>query len=583
MRTCRIILALGSALTFAPGSVHAQSASPCAHTLELHDRAGDGWNGARLDLFVGDALTMPQVTLAPGETQRTIHFQAATGAMLRTTFTPGAFPNEPYYVITDIDGRVLAADGADGNVPTGILVVANCLPLDALSGACCFADGTCTWTTARSCRLKVLGDVDCDGAVTPADVEVFLTGVNARDCARARGDCNSDGLLDAADLRVLVDLLTEAPRVWAASFLGPDTDCAACPAISPPTGACCLPDGSCVVTIAASCGSTYLGDDAPCTSAACLGACCAPDGTCRETRLADCPFQFLGVAIPCGSVPCPAPRAGNSCETPLDIELTMADLPLTLIGSTCGHGSFHHDTCLTFFDTGQETVYRLLVREPLTLDIGLDPLGTRWTGVAIGTTCDIGTGCLGYAGDSTTAPRLIPCVDLQPGTYYVLVDTYSPPNCIPDYNLTFEVCTRYPGDRCDNPIVVPLKAADLPWTDENTTCGRHDFHNRTCLEFGDTGEDLIYALDVMEPMTVDLLLEPHGMPWATMLLTQDCGGYRCIAQVATFSPLPKMIACVPLEPGRYFVQIDSYRPPGCLPNVTFTVRECTAVRTALPE
>lgn len=577
----KIILALGGALLLAPGSARAQSTSPCTHTLELHDRAGDGWNGAVLDLFVDDVRVAHRVTLAAGETQRVLTFEAPTGGTLHTTFIPGAFPTEPFYAIQDAHGRVLARDGADDGVPVGVSTTANCLPPEALPGACCYADGTCAVTTAPDCRAKVLGDVTCDGAVTVADVELFLAALYSSDadvglaaCGRERGDCNGDGALDAADLAVLVALLSNAPHVWPASHLGPDSDCTACPAQAPPTGACCLPDGSCIITTATMCGPTYLGDGAPCTGAACLGACCAPDGTCSATLPADCPFQFLGVATHCGRVPCPAPLPGSSCDMPLDLELTAADLPLMLAGGTCGQGNFHHDTCLTYFDTGQETVYRLHVREPLILDIELDPRGTRWTGVAIGTSCDTAAGCLGYAGDSTTAPRTIPCVELQPGTYFVLVDTYAPPNCIPDYTLTLSACTRYPGDRCDNPIVVPLAVGDLPWSGDNTTCGRHNFHDQTCLEFGDTGQDLIYALDILEPMSVDLVLEPHGMPWATMLLTVSCGGYRCIAQVATFSPLPKMIACVPLEPGRYYVQIDSYRPPDCLPALTFTVRQC---------
>ncbi len=45
------------------------------------------------------------------------------------------------------------------------------------------------------------------------------------------------------------------------------------------TGACCLPDGSCVVTSEAACmaaGGTYQGDSTPCDPNPCLGACCVP-------------------------------------------------------------------------------------------------------------------------------------------------------------------------------------------------------------------------------------------------------------------------------------------------------------------
>ncbi len=59
------------------------------------------------------------------------------------------------------------------------------------------------------------------------------------------------------------------------------------------TGACCMPDGSCVTTDAGDCalmGGTYQGDGVPCDPNPCpgSGACCLDDGTCLQTSETDC-------------------------------------------------------------------------------------------------------------------------------------------------------------------------------------------------------------------------------------------------------------------------------------------------------
>ncbi len=58
----------------------------------------------------------------------------------------------------------------------------------------------------------------------------------------------------------------------------------ACPACDPTPGACCLPDGSCIVTTEAECKqqagpAAYQGDGTTCSQPE---ACCFPDGSCRD-------------------------------------------------------------------------------------------------------------------------------------------------------------------------------------------------------------------------------------------------------------------------------------------------------------
>jgi spore coat protein A len=79
-----------------------------------------------------------------------------------------------------------------------------------------------------------------------------------------------------------------------------------------PTGACCAPDGSCVVVNSpgAACTATYSGDNTSCTPNLCPqppGACCSDDATaaCTSVPQASCTGTFHGIGSTCGAVSCP--------------------------------------------------------------------------------------------------------------------------------------------------------------------------------------------------------------------------------------------------------------------------------------
>jgi hypothetical protein len=86
----------------------------------------------------------------------------------------------------------------------------------------------------------------------------------------------------------------------------------------PVTGACCLPDGTCVATTAASCATqqgAYRGDNVACGTVTCPqpGACCfSATFTCEVLGQTQCTAAggvFLGENTVCGS--CPPPPAGS--------------------------------------------------------------------------------------------------------------------------------------------------------------------------------------------------------------------------------------------------------------------------------
>jgi len=82
-------------------------------------------------------------------------------------------------------------------------------------------------------------------------------------------------------------------------------------------GACCLPNGSCIIASAADCstqGGTYQGDNVTCGSVQCpqpaTGACCLPSGACEIRTAANCAQAggaYRGNNTPCATANCTQP------------------------------------------------------------------------------------------------------------------------------------------------------------------------------------------------------------------------------------------------------------------------------------
>lgn len=172
---------------------------------------------------------------------------------------------------------------------------------------------------------------------------------------------------------------------------------------TPGVGACCLPDGSCVIATTTDCstaGGTFKGDGTSCATAGCTaasqaccfpstggclnlspgdcamaggvpggvgttcatftcfpeGACCLPDGTCVDgispTDCAALEGDYKGNNTTCGTVTCPPPTGACCFSTGFCLELTETDCgnaggSWSGIGSVCedDNGNGQADAC----------------------------------------------------------------------------------------------------------------------------------------------------------------------------------------------------------------------------------------------
>jgi hypothetical protein len=128
---------------------------------------------------------------------------------------------------------------------------------------------------------------------------------------------------------------------------------------------------------------------------------------------------------------------GDDCSAPILInvpnELSYSDLNQT----TCGRTDDYDATCFGSYDNGEDIIYELNVTTDVVVSFEIDPKGTTYSGIVLFDDCpDSGIEtCLASstAGSSGSAHSFT--YPLTVGTYYFMVDTWSTPDCIPDFDL----------------------------------------------------------------------------------------------------------------------------------------------------
>jgi len=86
-------------------------------TISLTDDAGDGWNGASIDLFVNSTLVLDDITLATGFGPEGFIFAVADGDFVEIYYTEGNLSYENAYYVANNFGYLVVYSGSGGVVP----------------------------------------------------------------------------------------------------------------------------------------------------------------------------------------------------------------------------------------------------------------------------------------------------------------------------------------------------------------------------------------------------------------------------------------------------------------------------------
>ena len=270
-----------------------------------------------------------------------------------------------------------------------------------------------------------------------------------------------------------------------------------------------------------------VNDDPPPVGRCCYGDPLAP--SCSDETAVDC--AALGGTwdqnLSCGTDPCPVAGLGDDCSAPLTFALPApGGYPYTIANQyNCGRGNSYDATCLGSYDGGEDIIIEIQVPAAVTLDITLNPKGTTWSGMLIDGSCPpAASGCLGVITGSGGTPKTIYGVSLAAGTYYIMVDTWPTPNCIPDFDITFEQAAAGPAnDLCADAEAIG-EVTNYPFT----TVGAGYDGGGSCM----TSPNVWYVYT--PSMTGTATISLCGSSYDTKLAVYD--GYSC-------APLPTQLAC----------------------------------------
>ncbi len=212
---------------------------------------------------------------------------------------------------------------------------------------------------------------------------------------------------------------------------------------------------------------------------------------------------------------------GDDCTSPI----VISSLPFSDLGqTTCGRGNNYFDTCLGYYDGGEDIIYRLDITTTTIVDIVMDPLGTTWTGIAIDDACPLDASCIAIRTGSSGLPREILGLTLEPGSYYIMVDTWPSPTCIPSFNLTITEGEPPPpppvNDTCDGAI--DLQEQGLVEWDVNTCEANNTYTPGTpsCTGYPAAGKDVVYKITIGPGETFSA--SQSGTVDMSLYLVTDC-------------------------------------------------------------
>ena len=136
---------------------------------------------------------------------------------------------------------------------------------------------------------------------------------------------------------------------------------------------------------------------------------------------------------------------GDDCTDPMIVSIPAA-LPYSDANYTCGRGNVYSlpsTGCMSYYTSGEDLIYRLDVTVNTLVTLTMNPGTTTYAGIGIFEGCPNTGTCLGAATGYAAAPKEISEVALMAGTsYYVMIDTWASPTCIP--SLTLDIVENIP-------------------------------------------------------------------------------------------------------------------------------------------
>lgn len=263
----------------------------------------------------------------------------------------------------------------------------------------------------------------------------------------------------------------------------------------------------------------------------------------------------------------------GSCATPI----VISSLPYSATAQTnCGLGNTYAATCLGNYDGGEDIIYRLDLAAAATIDIVMNPGSTGWTGILLDSSCPPNATTCIATNTGSSGTRSILGKSLAAGSYYIMVDTWPTPTCIPSFTLNINAATPPPppaaNDLCTGAIDIQAQSLSS-WDVNLTNAGTYynDYSLPTtgsCTGYSTPGPDALYKIDLAAGE--QLIVAETGTCDLAVWIATDCGNLlgSCVAGADAGTTGTETVSYTAAAAGTYYVVIDSYNATGCPVTVT---------------
>ncbi|PJA28466.1 MAG: hypothetical protein CO189_04680 [candidate division Zixibacteria bacterium CG_4_9_14_3_um_filter_46_8] len=257
---------------------------------------------------------------------------------------------------------------------------------------------------------------------------------------------------------------------------------------------------------------------------------------------ADCPLDYVAFCdwVSAGPPPC------------ADVLIGDIVLPYAYSGTNCGFVNDWSTTCLGSYDGGEDIIFSFNLLAQTDVIITMDPLGSTWTGIALDDACPLDPVTCIAMSTGSSGIRTIGPVTLAAGTYYIMVDTWPSPTCIPAFDLTITTPPPpMPGETCETAIDIPA----LPYYDAQSTCTFFD----NCAITGSNNRDVIYKLVMTELKNLTVSLCGSAYDTKLAVFADNCctGAGTEMLYNDDFCGLQSEVSGN-FNPGIYYVVVDGY-------------------------
>ncbi|MEO8151281.1 MAG: T9SS type A sorting domain-containing protein [Bacteroidia bacterium] len=277
------------------------------------------------------------------------------------------------------------------------------------------------------------------------------------------------------------------------------------------------------------------------------------------------PYNNLSISAP---VPAGACNLGTG---QVNVTLPYSSTGRTTCGKVDDLTSINTVTCGSIYYFGAEDevfVFTPSVSGSITINLTST---SSWVGIMLYNSCPLVSSCSGTPGTcvnnaqgSGGSESL--CANVTAGnTYYLVVDQFAAPYCIPTYNISISAPSGAAvGITCGMPVIV----ASLPYSanNETTACMGNDYSNATtgsCGTLYESGDDKVYRYTATVPECIAITLSAASDNLIGYQVYSGCpgSGGTCIGSNggATSGTLTGSVTLT--SAGTYYIIVDSWAPP----------------------